>query len=210
MNICGGQSLKSFLASKYHIECIAFNEAFIEGDIIYPLFGEEFIKLRAKYFSSEISHYKKVMNSFLSFTYFVKQEKEICLFFGVDTFCQMNVLGLLAYLEEIDYSGKVFIALIDEKTNQFLLEKQEVVKDDYLEKSESLLVFKKHVEFASYYLNVASEQYLSLNDENGVLRSYIKQNNGIMNDDELFRKVYSMTRIYGLGDDQVLRLIKNT
>ena len=40
----------------------------------------------------------------------------IYLWFGKDTFCQMNLLALLVYLEQIKYQGKLILNYIDDVT----------------------------------------------------------------------------------------------
>ena len=49
-----------------------------------------------------------------------KTYNKICLWFGKDTFCQMNLLTLLAYLEQIDFSGKITLNYIDDETFEII------------------------------------------------------------------------------------------
>ena len=44
---------------------------------------------------------------------------ELDLWFGKDTFCQMNLLTLLAYLEEMGFCGQVVLNYVEDETFEY-------------------------------------------------------------------------------------------
>ncbi|CAH0305611.1 hypothetical protein SRABI133_04728 [Peribacillus simplex] len=85
-----------------------FNEAMCVNTTTKNIFNEEFIKTRAIGHHELVENYiDKVINPLKNL--FNKDYECIVLWFGEDMFCQMNLLTILAYLEQADYSGRVFL-----------------------------------------------------------------------------------------------------
>lgn len=91
---------KATLSLNYSKEA-PFNEAICVHPTSPNIFDNEFIQVRARGHQTEAQLYKKKVVLPLSDLESDKIEK-IYLWFGEDLFCQINVLTVLAYLEQVD------------------------------------------------------------------------------------------------------------
>ena len=116
INITCGQIANNYYSKKYKDEVfIPFNEAMNKGNPKDDIFSEEFILERIKTHNTTREEYLSKMNEILS----LKDEinnYEITCWFGDDDFCQINLLTLLGYLDQINYKKEITFCLIDEES----------------------------------------------------------------------------------------------
>ena len=115
INITCGQIANNHYSKKYKESFIPFNEAMIEGNPKEDIFSEKFIQERVKTLNTTLEDYISKMNSFLNLKEKIHQYNITC-WFGDDDFCKMNLLTILAYLEQLDYQNEITFNLIDEYT----------------------------------------------------------------------------------------------
>ena len=132
---------------------------------------------------------------------------EIVLWFGKDAFCQLNLLTVLTYLKQIDYTGNVYLNTIDDETNKTIKASEKISLSNYINIYKSVFIDNKPFKTDNYYLEKAIHNYLLLKDDKGSLASLIKNNSHLPNK-ELFELIWKETRDLGLGDTQVSKLIQ--
>ena len=116
INITCGQYANDYYSKKYNNEVfIPFNEAMIYGNPHEDIFSKNFILERIKTHKTTKSEYMSKMKSFLDLKDKLNQYEITC-WFGEDKFCQINLLTLLAYLDQINYKKEITLNLINEST----------------------------------------------------------------------------------------------
>ena len=113
----GDASQAAFLSAHPDACAIPFREAMMDGDVPdAPPFSEEFICARARHHGVTAEDYRAHMADVLALRDCHTRYDSLSLYFGRDAFCQMNLLTLLAYLEEIGYTGTITFTPIDDET----------------------------------------------------------------------------------------------
>lgn len=121
--------------------------------------------------------------------------------------CQINLITILAYLEYIDYNGQVYRIIIDDETKKIISPKSLFPLGEYEVIYKNVLVNKNLIPISDSYIKKACEEYLYLYDENNDIITFIKNNHDKTTRRQLVETVWDMTRKYGLGDVQVIKLI---
>lgn len=93
-------------------EMVPFNEAMCYGETSETIFTEQFIQVRAnvhhvttdQYYQLTIKLLEKVLNN---------EYNELYLWFDEDMFCQINVLTILAWLDQNNNSQSVILNIVD-------------------------------------------------------------------------------------------------
>ncbi|MGI6177208.1 MAG: DUF1653 domain-containing protein [Eubacterium sp.] len=214
--VTSGEILNRVLSKHNPGPFVPFNEAMISGDISYPLFTDDFAEKRAENFHVDIASYAENMRQYLLFAEEPDEYERVTLVFGTDAFCQINVLAVLACLEQRGYSGEVWLQLIDEEEYEPLDDGRRITLGGYAEVYRSLCegriypteeaVSDGHECTVIPELDEAIGVYFMLRDEEGEVAAMIKAAEGDAKD--VFRTVMDGTRRYGLGDVQVLKLIR--
>ena len=114
LNITNVDSFNRYFLSEFGGDAIPFCEAMMDGDTVYEIYSNDFTSLRASELGVSADEY--VSKAHLSKFSALREYPRLNLWFGKDTFCQMNLLTLLAYLEQVDYRGKVLLNYIDDET----------------------------------------------------------------------------------------------
>src|SRR5699024_3142724 len=117
LNILNGQSMYDEFNEKQlmgEADFAPFNEAMCINRTTEHIFDEAFIQTRCTGHHESIDNYIKHVIDPLSHL-FVKEYRNIVLWFGEDMFCQMNLLTMLAYLEQSSYEGKVILNCFKEE-----------------------------------------------------------------------------------------------
>lgn len=202
LNITNGDIFNKYYTSKFGGEAMAFCEAMMDGNTVLDVYSDEFIDLRSKELCVSKEEYKSKMLKNDIHWY-----SKLNLWFGKDTFCQMNLLTLLAYLEQIGYNGEVLLNYIDDETFEIIQEDIKVELDIYRKLYENILIKKIKInDVGVLYLN-AIELYFDYHSENGKLTKIVREN-ATMQERDLICLLLENSKEYGLSDIQAKKLIK--
>ncbi|WP_342387204.1 helix-turn-helix transcriptional regulator [Salinicoccus bachuensis] len=209
MNILNGQHMYDEFSRKEMMEksdYIPFNEAMCVNIASSPLFDDQFIRLRAEGHNVPVEDYmKKVIENINKIRQ--KKYRVIVLWFGEDMFCQMNLLTLLAYLEQIGYRGEVYLNSF--RDDEFKVDQFKIELGNYYRVYEKLLIRNEFPEDTlSPALHQSSRLYLEMLQEDNIVTSYISRNDHLTNK-ELVKVLIHRFPSLGYGDSQYMQLISN-
>ncbi|TSB45315.1 helix-turn-helix transcriptional regulator [Alkalicoccobacillus porphyridii] len=210
LNVLNGQLMyEEFSHEKLmeHSDYVPLNEAMCSNKTTKPIFSTEFIKVRAKGHRVSTEEYEtKVINALKPL--FKNQYTCIILWFGNDMFCQINMLTLLAYLEEQGFKGKVYFHMVKEIERTFEVEEIEIELGDFQDVYDQVMIHKqwptKNVMPVMYQ---GIKLYLEYQMQENELTSYIR-NHLDMPQNELIRQLFKLFPQYGIGDLQYIEMIE--
>ena len=204
LNITNGDCFNDYFLSNLGNEAVPFCEAMMDGDAVSEIYSDEFIKLRSNELNVNVEEYRAKMHVYYALE---KNYSEIRLWFGKDTFCQTNLLTLLAYLEQIGYSGKVALSYIDDETFEIIEDNIPITLGSYKKLYEDILIAKNHPT-NSYILDTEAIQlYFDYHSDNGELARIVRDNSDKDNM-TLTCLLLENSKAYGLSDLQAGKLIK--
>lgn len=181
-----------------------FNEAMCVNAVTKPIFDKAFIETRASGHQASVESYiKKVIEPLNNL--FNKEYKCIVLWFGEDMFCQMNLLTILAYLEQIGYDNKVFLNSFRE--DEFKVSQTELTLGNYTAIYNDVLV--NHRKPSSELIPVmyqAINLYLDMLKEKNAVTMYISKNKDLP-PSELLKRLFELFPTIGYGDSQYRELM---
>ena len=172
INITNGQYFNEYISKKKEGLFIPFNEALIQGKPIYPLFDEDFILERTRTHckdETKISDYINNMSDFLNATKDVNRYEEIRLWFGEDTFCVINLLGVLTYLEQIGYKNIVLLNVIDDESFNVLKTDIKIALGSFTSSYKSLFENNLFVKTSNEIIDKGINDYLYLQSKDNHL-----------------------------------------
>ncbi len=208
LNIFNGQIMyDEFLENKVmgNSDYAPFNEAMCVHPASKPIFDDPFIRLRAEGHHSSVESYKQIVMEPLK-PLFQNDYQYIVLWFGEDVFCQMNLLTVLAYLEQSNYKGKVFLNSFRE--DEFKVNQTELFLGSYLQVYEEVLLHQQKPTLQLLpVMYQAIELHLSMLAEDNSVTRYIK-NHAYLSEAELVNRLISLFPTLGYGDLQYLEIIK--
>lgn len=210
LNLLNGQSMYGHYKKTNFLKqerMIPFNEAMCTGRTSSDLFSDEFIAIRAKAHQVTAEQYNEITLKPLH-PLLTNDFTHIALWFDADMFCQINLLTILAWLDQSNHTNLIEIHIVDEEfvpvesfklqaKGYYALYKQVLIAKT-MPTSISLAPLKKGVELYFYYLNKDSE-----------LMMYIEKYKDTP-ETELLSKLLKNFTEYGLGDTQYMQLIKNS
>lgn len=209
LNILNGQMMYEEFSSKKLMRDAAyapFNEAMCVHETADLVFGKEFIDIRsaghgetpAAYEAHVLTPLKPLLEG---------EYNHIALWFGEDMFCQMNLLTILAFLEQTRYQGRVFLNSF--KEDEFNVEQTELTLGSYEDAYKSVLI--DHRKPDGTFLPVLQQAigwYLAMQQEDNPVTRLIGQNRQLPKD-ELLRKLMDTFPMIGYGDLQYMELMEN-
>ena len=210
INITSGESFNEYIKTKINGIFVPFNEALMEGKPLFPLFDETFINERVMTHYNDLSkkdEYVKKMEIFIKNKELILNSEELILWFGEDTFCLINLLGLLTFLENNSYHGKLLYNILDEE--KFVVKKEGISIElgNFTNSYVSLFNENVFVSTKNQLIDKGIKTYLELQDENHFLVQYIKDNIDKMEEHQLLINLLNMTLEYGLSDVQLMKMI---
>lgn len=210
LNILNGQVMyDEFFEKKLmgNSDYIPFNEAMAVNKTSAIILDDHFITIRAKGHNTSNEAYREKVVAPLQ-TLVEKKYKAIVLWFGEDVFCQMNALTILAYLEQLNYTGTVFLNSFRE--DEFQVNQQVLQLGSYNDLYKQVLVAHQMVEKAPIpVLYQAIQLFIELKEENNRITKYIKQHPQLTSD-ALVRKLLQLFPEIGYGDTQYIEIIYTT
>lgn len=210
LNITNGEYFNNYIKSKQDGVFISFNEALIQGKPKYPMFTHEFNLERTLthlHNESKVDEYVSTMDLFINRSEEIKRYQKITLWFGNDTFCLVNLLGVLTFLEQIRYQNKVCLNLIDDESFEVLQKDIEFKLGEFTNCYKVMFNDNEMCLCTNELINKGIKDYFYLQDKNNHLYKYIKKNIN-KNDMEIILPLLEMTKEYGLSDLILMNMIK--
>jgi hypothetical protein len=204
LHITNGDYFNNYFTKKIGGLAVPFREVIMDGEVVDIVYSDEFIKLRAKTLNVSENEYRSKMSvcEILSKNIY----STIYLWFGKDTFCQMNLLALLVYLEQIKYQGKLILNYIDDVTFEQIESNIDVKLGVYKKIYRDVLISKYKPKELGVLEARAVDLYFDYHSNNGMLATLIK-NNADKSKSELLSLLIEASKDYGMSDLQAERLI---
>ncbi len=182
-----------------------FNEAMCVNATTERIFEQDFIRTRASgHHETEETYIKKVIEPLQNLIDKHRYES-IVLWFGEDMFCQMNLLTILAYLEQSGYEGKVILSSFRE--DEFRTSQTEIRLGHYLDVYKEVLVMHTRPSYELLpVMYQAIEIYLDMLNEDNAVTRYIAKNKELI-ESELLHQLFELFPAVGYGDTQYAELI---
>ncbi|MBS4196377.1 helix-turn-helix transcriptional regulator [Lederbergia citri] len=210
LNILNGQVMYEEFKNKKLMgdsDYIPFNEAMCVNATTTSIFDHAFIQTRAAGHDESEENYRNKVIKPLS-NLFEKNYNYIVLWFGEDMFCQMNLLTILAYLEQSQYNGKVFLNSFRE--DEFKVSQTELTLGSYYSVYKEVLVnHRKPTNELLPVMYQAIELFLEMQTENNRVIKYISKNKHLPTS-ELLKRLFEVFPTVGYGDSQYIELIDKT
>ncbi len=206
LNITNGDAFNSHLSDLKEGEFLPFNEAMMQGKAISDIASNEFIDIRVTELKTSSEIYNQKMRVFEVLKDNSKAYDKLILWFGKDTFCQMNLLSLLAYLEQIQYEGKIVLNYIDDHTFDIIESDIKVELGVYKRLYNDVLVSKNQVRAEGVILQKSLDLYYDYLSDNGSLATFI-ENNQDKDKKTLVCELIKISADYGISDIQAIQLI---
>lgn len=204
LNITNGEYFNRHLSSISKDLTIPFNEVLMDGEVDEIIFSDRFIRLRLDALKVTELEYKEKIKPFLQLD--LNYYRQITLWFGLDTFCQANLLTLLAYFEQKNYKGKVIINYVDDESFNVVNENIQVELGIYRKIYNDVLISKKRPNEYGVINKNAIDLYFDYHSNQGKLAKLVKDNNH-KNKSELLVLLVLNSKEYGLSDLQAEKLI---
>ncbi|MFJ6208652.1 helix-turn-helix transcriptional regulator [Lysinibacillus sp. NPDC092081] len=210
LNILNGQHMYEEFSSQQLMgksDYAPFNEMCVH-DTFKTIFSDSFKQVRAAGHQVSLEDYEAITVAPLEKTLFSKEYQYIVLWFGEEMFCQMNLITVLAYLEQTSFKGTIYYHAVREQT--YDVQETEITLGSYYEIYEAVLV--DHCmpdEELMPVLYQGIKLYLELLQNDNEITKYI-QTHQHLSQNEIVRNLLHLFPQYGLGDTQYLALISAT
>ena len=204
LNITNGECFNGYFVSRFGGTAVPFCEAMMDGEAVPDIYSPQFIALRAESLNVAENEYRARM--YVYDTLKNNDFQTICLWFGKDTFCQMNLLTLLAYLEQIGYQGELKLNYIDDETFEVSEADIDVKLGIYSKIYEDVLISKIISNNVGILNARAIDLYFDYHSENGELAKLIRAN-AHKGKIALIILLLKHSKEYGLSDTQAEKLI---
>ena len=205
LNITNGEYFNDYFLTKFGGVAIPFCEAMMDGGTVSEIYSEKFIEMRAMALRVECDEY--ISKMYVPIALAKKDYAKVCLWFGKDSFCQTNLLTLLAYLEQLEYSGDVTLNYIDDETFEVIKANISVALGGYKELYEKILIEKRGVGDCGVLVKRAFELYFDYLSDDGALAQSIREN-ADKDDMEIISILLEKSIEYGLSDLQAEDLVR--
>jgi len=211
LNILNGQHMYEEFSSQQLMgksDYAPFNEAMCVHDTEKTIFNDSFKQVRAAGHQVSLEDYEAITVAPLEKTLFSKEYQCIVLWFGEDMFCQMNLITVLAYLEQTAFKGTIYYHAVREQT--YDVQETDITLGSYYDLYEAVLVDHRmpYVELMPVMYQ-GIKLYLELLKNDNEITKYIQTHQQLPHD-EIVRNLLHLFPQYGLGDSQYLELIKAT
>ena len=206
LNITNGDYFNEHFISQYGGIAVPFCETMMDGEVVANIYSDEFISLRTKSLNVTEDEYRQKMYVYDSLSN--NNYQIIHLWFGKDTFCQMNLLTVLAYLEQIAYQGELKLNYIDDETFEVIESGVDVELGIYSAIFKDVLISKIVPNDIGVLCAKAIDLFIDYNSEDGELAKLVSAN-ADKDKIELITLLLEQSKDYGLSDLQAERLINS-
>lgn len=184
---------------------MSFNEAMCWGEADTELFSPAFIKARVQSLQTTEEEYRQKVLEALE-PLFKGDYGIIVLWFGDDMFCQINMMTILAYLDQTGYKGDVLFCMALERRDEMLDHAFEMDSSGYLDIYRAVLCNRQKPPADLLPVTYqAVDMYLNYRTSESPIVKYIKRNAGKEN---LVAELLALFPEYGLGDLQYKMMIE--
>lgn len=208
LHILNGQWMYEHFKQSKFLEgemMIPFNEAMCYGDVSDGIFSDEFAKKRAEVHHVTLQQYTEITLNPLE-PLLNKQFTSLELWFDSDMFCEINILTILAWLDQNNYEEAITLHIVDD--NFTPTERYTLSAKGFAQLYNQVVINKSMpVEINLPLLKRGVELYLSYLDCEGELQQFIR-NQSNKSEKELVKVLLETFREYGLGDTQYIELIR--
>ncbi|MCP3027811.1 AraC family transcriptional regulator [Halobacillus sp. A5] len=207
LHILNGEEMKKYFQRTDFLKgepMVPFNEAMCEGELCEDIFSEEFVKKRALTHEVGPEEYSRITLQPLQLA-FEHPVDRIDLWFDEDMFCQINLLTMLAWLDQQHYLDKAELRLVHpqfEPIASYTLN----VSGWHTTYKQVLLDKTSPSEMIPHPLRKGIELYLDYWDDNVLVR-FVEEHSHVL-EEKLVQQMIGEFRNYGLGDVQYLKLIR--
>ena len=205
LNITNGDVFNHFLLSKCGGEAVPFREVMMDGETVAEILSDDFVRLRASVLKVSEEEYRA--NMVVPGVLNAKDYDELVLWFGKDTFCQMNLLTLLAYLEQRDYRGRVTLHYIDDESFRPIKENIAVPLGGYYALYEAILLRHEQPKDVKVLDPDGVSLYFDYRSDDGALARMVREN-ADKSQMALMGLLLCSSAAYGLSDIQAGKLIE--
>jgi hypothetical protein len=209
LHLLNGQSMYHFFKSTGFLGeelMIPFNEAMCYGDTCSDIFSDSFIQLRARVHRVTPEQYIERVQKPLK-PLFNEHFTQISLWFDGDMFCQINILTILAWLDQTDYKGGIELHIVGDRFEP--KERFSLKAEGYYTMYKQVLIQKEMPKNVfPDPLKRGIELYLNYLQKDSDLIRFINKYQDI-SEEELVIKLMEEFQHYGLGDTQYLEIIKS-
>lgn len=207
LHILNGQNMYDYYKKIHFLKediMVPFNEAMCFGETSNELFTKEFIEKRAKVHHVTPEQYIEItlipIQPLLS-----KNFNHIELWFDEDMFCQINILTILAWLDQQGHKNPIDLHIVDDKFEP--IENFILLANGYYELFKQVMIHKTYPDsIHPAPLKKGIELYLNYLKKDSNLMFYIQEHKN-MSVNELVSALIANFTEYGLGDLQYLELI---
>ena len=206
LNITNGDYFNAHFMSRSGGTAIPFCEVMMDGKAVTNIYSQQFIALRAEALNISENEYRVKM--YVYDTLKNNDYQKICLWFGKDTFCQVNLLTLLAYLEQIEYQGELKLNYIDDETSEVLDTDIDIKLGIYSKIYEDVLISKIVTNDVGVLCARAIDLFFDYHSDNGELAKLVRAN-AHKEKTQLISLLLGKSKDYGLSDLQAERLINS-
>lgn len=205
LNITSGDYFNNYIKTKENGIFLPFNESILIGPVDINIFSSKFINIRSNYHEVSKDEYLNKLNNIVNPNY-INTFDEINLWFGEDTFCVINLITILAYLEQIKYSGIIYYTRIDDYTNETIKEKELIKLGIFNKVYETVILNKTFIQTNISFIDTTITNYLDLHNGIDNVSNYIK-NNLNLDDNTLLINSLNNSKDLGLSDVIIQKLI---
>ena len=206
LNITNGDYFNAHFMSRSGGTAIPFCEVMMDGKAVTNIYSQQFIALRAEALNISENEYRVKMHVYDTLKN--NDYQKICLWFGKDTFCQVNLLTLLAYLEQIEYQGELKLNYIDDETSEVLDTDIDIKLGIYSKIYEDVLISKIVTNDVGVLCARAIDLFFDYHSDNGELAKLVRAN-AHKGKTQLISLLLEKSKDYGLSDLQAERLINS-
>lgn len=211
LNVLNGQMMYQQFQSNQWMgdsQYVPFNEAMCVHEATQPIFSPSFNAIRAEGHGSSLSDYEQIVIHPLQPLFeHLHDYKCIVLWFGDDMFCQLNLLTMLAYLEQQQFTGTVYFNTVQEQT--YDVQQTEMTLGAFSSLYEHVVLHHRIPEqnlLPVMYQGI--RLYVQLQQSDHELQRYIIAHPE-QTEAELVRQMLKLFTHYGLGDTQYIEMIRD-
>lgn len=179
-------------------DILPFNEAMCEGETCAEIFSDAFYRLRAAAYEVPLQEYlQKSPGNFLQSC--LKNYDTLHLYFDYDMFCAVNVITLLAFLEQAEYPGQIKFQLLEADGTVKVLDTWPVILGNYKKCYTKVLIDRQRFVTGNELLDKGIALYLDYKKKNNRITRYIAAH-GSAEQMQLVQELLLKFADYGLTD----------